>query len=133
MNLEQLRALLAKLTRDADAKRSEVKDGMPAADVTRIEGEHAALVTEMHRVRGDIAKAEKAESDAAEAARAQAPAQPAQDPEALQRAAQEAVRADRARASTIQALGKRFGREDAGRGACRQRLDGRRLPQRRDG
>ena len=108
MNLEQLRALLSKLTREADAKRSEVKDGMPAADVTRIEGEHAAIVTEMQRVRGEIAKAEKAVADvAAEAARAQ----PAQDPAALQRAAQEAVRTERERSSTIQTLGQRFGRE----------------------
>lgn len=102
MNLEQLRALLAKLTRDATAKRAEIKDDTAAADATRIEGEHAAILTEIERVRGEVATAEAA------AARAE-PAALAVDQAAIAAAAATAVRAERERVDTIRSLATRFG------------------------
>ncbi|MDI4231440.1 hypothetical protein OZ411_01255 [Bradyrhizobium sp. Arg237L] len=63
-----LRNQHAELVQRAEAKIAEIKDGMPAADVTRIEGEHADLVRQASGVQVQIA---------AEEARSAAPPAPA--------------------------------------------------------
>jgi hypothetical protein len=110
MKLKELRELLAKLQGQAAAKRGELKDDTPADVATRIEGEHAALLKEVERVRGEIATAEQAERNAAPTE--QPVNQPVADASALRTAAQDAVRAERERSTAIQALGKRFGQEE---------------------
>ncbi|MDQ2084706.1 hypothetical protein RA307_31380 [Xanthobacteraceae bacterium Astr-EGSB] len=55
-----LRAQHADLVGRAAAKLAEVKDGTPAADVTRIETEHAALIREASEVQTRIAVEERA-------------------------------------------------------------------------
>lgn len=59
-DLTQLRAQLSDLTTRASAKIAEVKDGMPAADVTRIETEHADLVRQATELAGKISDVERA-------------------------------------------------------------------------
>jgi len=49
-----LRNQHAELVQRAAAKIAEIKDGMPAADVTRIEGEHADLVRQVGEVQTQI-------------------------------------------------------------------------------
>jgi len=53
-----LRNQHAELVQRAAAKIAEIKDGLPAADVTRIEGEHAELVRQASEVQTQIAAEE---------------------------------------------------------------------------
>ena len=62
--LAALRTSLGDLERRAKDKLGEVKDDTPDADVRRIEGEHADLLTEIDEVRAKITKAEKDEAAA---------------------------------------------------------------------
>jgi len=57
---DALRAQHADYVARASAKIAEVKDGLPAADVTRIEGEHAALVRDVATIATALATAERA-------------------------------------------------------------------------
>lgn len=58
VGLDNLRGQHAELVTRAAAKIAEVKDGLPAADVTRIEGEHGALLRDVSAV-ADAIKAEE--------------------------------------------------------------------------
>lgn len=116
MTLKELKDKLAALSGQATAKRAEIKDGMAAADVARIEGEHGAIAAQIETLRSEIATAEAAEL-AARAATANPPAPvnpaaPAQtvDADAIRA---EAQRAERERGATITALATRANVERA--------------------
>lgn len=63
-DLTGMRTQLADLNTRAAAKIGEIKDGLPAADVTRIEGEHAELVRQVGLVQTAITAAEETERTA---------------------------------------------------------------------
>ena len=93
--LAGLRATHGELTTRIAAKLAELVDGLPEADVRRIEGEHDELVRQAEGVQRQIT--------AAEAAERSAPVAPA----AAAQAAEAAIRAERTRIATINELGTR--------------------------
>jgi hypothetical protein len=60
LGVEALRSQHGELVTRAAAKLAEIKDGLAAADVTRIEGEHAAIVADVNTVATALAAAERA-------------------------------------------------------------------------
>ena len=95
VGLAGLRVQLVDLETRANAKLEEVKDGLEADALRKIEGEYDALIKEVEDVRGKVAEAEKA-----------ATAPPAGG-SALLRAA--TLKTDRERSAAIRDLGRRSG------------------------
>jgi capsule polysaccharide export protein KpsE/RkpR len=95
--LAALRSKHADLTVRIAAKAAEIQDGMPDAEVRRIEGEHEALVTEAADVQRQIAEAETEE-------RTRAPAGP--DQEAVRAATAAAIAAERTRVAETRISGR---------------------------
>ena len=93
--LAGLRATHGELTTRIAAKLAELVDGLPEADVRRIEGEHDELVRQAEDVQRQIT--------AAEAAERAAPASPA----AAAQAADAAIRTERTRVAAINEIGTR--------------------------
>jgi hypothetical protein len=106
LGLAGLRAQLTDLTTRATAKLAEIKDDTADDVAQRIEGEHAALLTEVEATRASIARAEADEAarnrPTDEATRAIA-----------REAAESAMQAERVRGTEIRALAKRSGMNDA--------------------
>lgn len=98
--LAGLRADLTALEKRAKDKLAEIKEGLAEADVRRIEGEHAGILTEIEAKKRAIVEAETAERTAPPPA----PATPT-----AQQAADTAVAAERTRVSTIRDIGQRAG------------------------
>ena len=103
--LPALRTQHADLVRQAEARRAEIRDGMPAADVRRIEGEHEALVRQAEDVQRQIAEAEAAERAAA--------SPPAPVGTEIQQAVQAGVAAERNRVASIRDIGRRASMSEA--------------------
>jgi hypothetical protein len=101
--LATLRTQHADLVRQAETLESSIREGMPEADVTRIRGEHEALVSQAEGVQTEITAAEAAERGGPQQ---QQPGNAAAPP-----TADEAVRAERQRVATIRDIGTRAGLE----------------------
>lgn len=99
--LAGLRANLATLEQRARDKFAEITDGLPEADVRRIEGEHAQILQEVEAARRTVAEAETAERTAQNS--------PATVTPEVQQAVQAGVAAERTRTATIREIGQRAG------------------------
>lgn len=98
--LTALRARHADLTAKVTAKAAEIKDGMPEADVRRIEGEHGTLMTELEAVQREIDDAVSEEREQ----RARAPA--GTDDAAVRAATAAAIAAERTRVAELQVIAR---------------------------
>lgn len=101
--LAALRAKHGDLVKKATDKRAEIKDGMPDADVRRIEGEHEALVREVEGVQRQIDEAE-----AEERSRSQN-TPPAGESDAVRQAREAATAEERARVAELQVIARQGG------------------------
>lgn len=100
--LAALRSQATDLRRKIDAKAAEIKDDTKPADRTRIEGEHAALVTELEGVNRKIADDEAAATRANSTSNAQSATATAHE------AAAAAVRSERERVTEIRTMGAKL-------------------------
>jgi len=101
VTLAAMRANLENMETRAAVLMSEITDDTAPEDVRRIEGEHAALVTEMDELRADIAEREREEAARARNEQTQPPAPQTGD---VGDAVRAAITAERTRVSEIQSL-----------------------------
>jgi hypothetical protein len=112
ITMAAMRANLEQLEARAVSKLAEIKDDTPADDVRRIEAEHESILSEIDKLRSDIAARERVEADAADAA------DPDDAPESdaggddVREAVRSAIAAERTRVSDIQLLSRRHGMPD---------------------